>query len=368
MCQLQDKRIFIIAEAGVNHNGSVETALKLVDAAADAGADAVKFQTFRAESVISTTAPKAAYQIAAAGPSESQLEMVKRLELSESDHLILLERCHSRGICFLSTPFDSESLRFLVNTIGVPVIKIPSGEITNAPFLLEIARTGAPVILSTGMSTLGEIEQALGVLAFGFLFQEGFPAKSELTSAYQSLEGRRMLARHVTLLHCTTEYPTPLNDVNLLAMDSLNAAFGLPVGYSDHTAGVAIPIAAAARGAIIIETHFTLARMLPGPDHQASIEPHELSFMVRSIREVETALGSHIKSPAPSELGNRDVVRKSIVVARNIARGEIFSLENVCVKRPGGGLSPFLFWELLGRSAKRDYRKDEVLGDEACGP
>jgi len=360
-------RVFIIAEAGVNHNGSIETAERLVDVAADAGADAVKFQTFRAESIISKSAGKAQYQVETTGDGETQLEMVKRLELGETEHLRLVEKCRSRGILFLSTPFDSASLHFLVEIINVPLIKVPSGEITNAPFLLEIARTGKPVILSTGMSTLGEIEQALGVLAFGSLFPDSVPAKSDFCSAYQSLEGQRILGGRVTLLHCTTEYPAPLCDVNLLAMETLHTAFGLPVGYSDHTAGIAVPIAAAARGAVVIEKHFTIDRLLPGPDHKASIEPGELAMLVRSVREVEAALGTAIKSPAASELGNRNVARKSIVAARNIRRGETFSLDNVCVKRPGGGLSPFKYWELLGRSAKSEYREDETLDDEVCG-
>ena len=364
---MKAERIFIIAEAGVNHNGSIDLAMELIEVAAEAGADAVKFQTFRAENLISRSARKAKYQIETTGAGETQLEMVKRLELGETEHLQLVEKCQSRGIRFLSTPFDSASLRFLVETVEVALIKIPSGEITNAPFLLEISRTGKPVILSTGMSTLGEVEQALGVLAFGYLFPEGSPSPSDFRAAFHSPEGQRILGGRVTLLHCTTEYPTPLCDVNLLAMETLHAAFGLPVGFSDHTEGVAVPIAAAARGAVVIEKHFTLDRSLSGPDHAASLEPGELKLLVRSIREVETALGSAIKMPVPSELGNRVVARRSIVASRNISRGEILSMDNLCMKRPGGGLSPFMYWELLGRSATREYRKDEALGDEVRG-
>jgi len=353
--------VFIIAEAGVNHNGSLDMALRLVDVAADAGADAIKFQTFRSENVISGSARKALYQIESTGNTETQLEMVKKLELGEQEHFKIVERCYQRDIRFLSTPFDSLSLRFLVDTLDISLIKIPSGEVTNAPFLLEIARTAKPVILSTGMSTLGEVEQALGVLAFGYLSPGEAPSLPGFCAAFNSLEGQRMLVDRVTLLHCTTEYPAPLCDVNLKAMETLHAAFGLTVGYSDHTEGIAVTIASVARGAAVIEKHFTLDRLLPGPDHRASLGPSELALMVRSVREVESALGSAIKMPSPSEFDNRTVARRSLVAGRDIVAGEAFSAENVAIKRPGIGISPFMYWELLGRKAIRNFAADEVI-------
>jgi N-acetylneuraminate synthase len=358
---LTEHKIFIIAEAGVNHNGSLETALALVDAAADAGADAVKFQTFRAGNVVSSFAHKAAYQIKTTGAAETQLEMVKRLELGAQEHLRIVDRCNKRNIQFLSTPFDSLSLKFLVEVLDIPLIKIPSGEITNAPFLLEIARTGKPVFLSTGMSSLGEIEQALGVLAFGYLNLDGTPSAQSFREAYNSKEGRQLLDSRVVLLHCTTEYPAPYDDVNLRAMDTLHMAFSLPVGYSDHTQGVTVAIAAAARGAEVLEKHFTLDRSLPGPDHKASLEPHELKNMVIAVRNVELALGSSIKYATLSEFENRTVARRSIVAAKEIEVGEYFTLDNLAIKRPGDGLSPFLFWDLVGRKSSKHYRKDEAL-------
>lgn len=353
--------VYVIAEAGVNHNGSLDMAVQLIDVAAAAGADAVKFQTFRAENIISRYAPKARYQAAATDPAESQLEMVKKLELDENAHSLLVNHCRARGIEFISTPFDMESVDLLAERLGIPRLKLPSGEITNAPLLLKAACTGKPVILSTGMSTLGEIETALGVLAFGYIFPNGNPSLTAFAEAYWSTEGQKVLREKVVLLHCTTEYPTPFSDVNLRVLDTLKAAFGLPVGFSDHTPGISIPIAAAARGAVIIEKHFTLDRNLPGPDHKASLEPGELMAMVESIRQVEKALGSPIKAPAPSELKNMHVARKSIVAANPISKGELFTEENLSLKRPGGGLSPVYYWDLLGRAADRDYIEDEMV-------
>lgn len=354
-------KTYIIAEAGVNHNGSIDLARQLIDIAVDAGADAVKFQSFKAEKVVSANANKADYQKEATGEEESQLEMIKNLELSEEAHAALFKHCKKRNIDFLSTPFDSESLDFLVSKLKLNTIKIPSGEITNAPFLLEIARTQKPVILSTGMSTLGEVEMALSVLAFGYTGEKLKPSKQSFLQTYNSEEGQQALKEKVTLLHCTTEYPAPFSDVNLRAMDTLREAFSLPVGLSDHTMGFAVPIAAVARGAVVIEKHFTLDRNLPGPDHRASLEPDELKQMIKAIRQVEEALGSSIKKPAPSEVKNLPIARKSIVAAKPIAKRELFSEENLTVKRSGNGLAPVMLWELIGNKASKGYQKDEPI-------
>lgn len=355
------QHVFIIAEAGVNHNGSPDLALRLVDAAAEAGADAVKFQTFKSEAVVGRFAEKAEYQKDSTGAGESQLEMVRKLELSPDAHRAVLARCRERGIQFLSTPFDEGSARFLVHELDVPLLKVPSGEITNAPLLLAVARLGRPLIVSTGMATLGEVEMALGIVAFAFLGRTGLPGEAAFRDAWASNEGRAALAGRVSLLHCTTEYPAPFDQTNLAAMDTLAAAFGLPVGFSDHTPGISIPIAAVARGATIIEKHFTLDRTLPGPDHQASLEPGELTAMVAGIRQVEAAIGHGRKVPCPAEWGNRTIARRSLVAARDVARGEIWSEDNLTAKRPAGGIPPLRFWEILGRPASRDYQADERL-------
>jgi len=353
--------VFVIAEAGVNHNGSIDAALQLVDAAVDAGADAVKFQTFKSGSVISLHAPKADYQKATTGTAESQLEMVKKLELSAEHHHRLLAHCEARGILFLSTPFDPISADLLVHELRVPQLKVPSGELTNAPFLLHIARYQLPVIVSTGMSTIGEVELALGVLAYGFLQREGRPDEAAFRDAFACDEGQRVLRDRVTLLHCTTEYPAAFDQVNLKAMDTLEAAFGLPVGMSDHTPGYAIPIAAVARGAVLIEKHFTLDREMPGPDHKASLEPEQLKAMVQGIREVSVALGDGRKRPSAAEWGNRTIARRSLVAARAVKIGELWNEDNLTCKRPGSGVSPLRYWEYLGRPAERDYAADELL-------
>lgn len=353
--------VYIIAEAGVNHNGSLDLARQLIDVAAAAGADAVKFQTFKAETLVSKQAAKADYQRQTTSADESQYEMIKKLELDAEAHRLLIDYCEKAGIQFLSTPFDLASVDLLVRTFDLAYIKIPSGEITNGPLLLKIAQTGKPVILSTGMSTLGEIEQALGVLAFGYLDSHESPSREAFQAAYRSSTGQKRLAACVRLLHCTTEYPAPFAEVNLRAMDTLRLAFGLPVGFSDHTPGIAVPIAAVARGAQIIEKHFTLDRSLPGPDHRASLEPKELQEMIRSIRQVEEALGEAIKAPSSSEMKNLAVARKCLVAKRNIAAGEVFTEANIAVKRPGNGISPFRFWEVLGRKALRDFIADEAI-------
>ena len=354
-------RTYIIAEAGVNHNGSVDMAKKLIRVAAEAGADAVKFQTFRAEKLASVQAPKADYQMETTDGKESQLDMLRKLELPLDAYAELMDECKEVGIDFLSTPFEEESLRFLVEGCDLSVLKIPSGEITNAPFLLQIARTGKNIILSTGMSTLGEVEDALGALAFGYL-RTGEPhSLRDFREAYTEAQREGILQEKVRLLHCTTEYPAPFHEVNLSAMDTMRKAFGLPVGYSDHTEGIAVALAAVARGATIIEKHFTLDRNLPGPDHKASLEPKELGEMVRGIRQIEQAIGSGIKAPGKEETRNAAIVRKSLVARHFIEKGERFAKEDVAVKRPGTGISPLRYWELLGTEAKRSYEMDEVI-------
>lgn len=359
-----NRKIYIIAEAGVNHNGSLDMAKKLVDVATESGADAVKFQTFKADKLVSKTAKRADYQIANTGTNESQHEMIKKLELTDEAHDILVDYCKKKGIDFLSTPFDLESLDLLANKLNLPKIKLPSGDITNGPLLLETAKTKKAIILSTGMCGLGEIEIALGILAFGLLGSNENPSAAAFEKAYYSSEGRKVLRERVSLLHCTTEYPAPLYEVNLKVMATLEKAFGLEVGYSDHTKGIAVSVAAAALGATIIEKHFTLDRNLPGPDHKASLEPHELIEMVKSIREVEAALGGAIKQPSESELKNRPIARKSLVAARDLKKGEIFTTENLAIKRPGDGISPVNYWDWLGKVANKDYLQDEKVEHE----
>lgn len=329
--------VIIIAEAGVNHNGDIELARKLVREAAAAGADYVKFQTFVASSIVSPDAPKAEYQVRSTGEDESQYDMVRKLELSRDDHLVLIEECRESGIKFFSTAFDAVSFDMLVD-LGLEVVKIPSGELTNKPFLRYVARHGFPLILSTGMANLGDIEAAINVIE-----DAGTPRSK------------------ITILHCTTEYPAPLLDVNLRAMNALGHAFGLQVGYSDHTEGIEIPVAAVALGATVIEKHFTLSKDMEGPDHKASLEPAELTAMVRAIRNVEAALGDGVKRPTAVELENRTVARRSIVAARTIEAGEIFTDANITTKRPGNGVSPMLWDEVLGQVAKRSFKADELI-------
>ena len=328
-------RVFIIAEAGVNHNGSVDLALQLIDAAKTSGADAVKFQTFRADRIATRSAEKAKYQQRQAADGESQFEMLRRLELDAAAHRRLIDHCRKGGIQFLSSPFDLQSVN-LLDTLEIPLFKIPSGEITNLPFLERIAAKGRPVILSTGMSTLGEVEEAVQVLRAGG-------------------------ATEITLLHCVTEYPAPYAEINLRAMQTLKLAFGLPVGYSDHSPGIEIAIAAVALGAEIIEKHFTLDRSLPGPDHAASLEPKELKQMVAAIRNVESALGDGIKKPALCELPNIPVARKSVVAARALSAGQKLAAADLDIKRPGTGLSPKLLTVLVGRTLRTNVEPDEVI-------
>jgi N,N'-diacetyllegionaminate synthase len=329
---------FIIAEAGVNHNGSLEMALRLIDIACAAGADAVKFQTFKADKIIAVYAPKTDYQKDATGSDDSQLEMVRKLELDEAAHTKLHHYCQEKDIRFLSTPFDLESIDLLTR-LGLEIFKIPSGEITNLPYLRKLGALKKRLILSTGMADLSEIKDALDVLADA---------------------GSRM--EDITVLHCNTEYPTHFEDVNLRAMLTIRSTFpGISVGYSDHTLGIEVPIAAVAMGATVIEKHFTLDRNLPGPDHRASLEPDELAAMVSAIRNIEKALGTGIKKPSPSELRNIFAARKSIVAAATIKKGETFTEMNITVKRPGTGINPMRWDEIIGRKAAKPYRKDELI-------
>ncbi len=329
------KKIFIIAEAGVNHNGSFQNAIELIDAARESGVDAVKFQTFKPEEMVSRNAKKADYQNETTGSRESQLDMLRKLALTYDEFIRLKEHCDKTGIMFLSTPFDNDSIDFL-NHINVPIWKVPSGEVTNVPYLIKIAQTKKTIIMSTGICELHEIDFALKLL-----IDNG--------------------AQDIILLHCNTEYPTPMEDVNLKAMLTLSNTFRLPVGYSDHTLGIEVPIAAAALGACVIEKHFTLDKNLEGPDHKASLDPEELREMVTAIRNIEAALGNELKKPTESELKNKDIVRKSIVARHKINAGEVFTEENITVKRPGNGISPAKWFDILGQKAKWDFEKDELI-------
>ena len=351
---------FVIAEAGVNHNGSLEMALRLIDVAADAKADAVKFQTFQAHKLVTAKAAKAEYQVANMKEGGNQLEMLRRLELSLDDHGALVERCKQRGIHFMSTAFDAQALAFLA-TLGVPAIKMPSGDITCGPLLLQAARLRMPLIVSTGMCTIAEIEDALGVIAFGLTHDREPKGRADFLQAYCSAEGRNALEKHVTLLHCVTQYPAPPEAINLRAMATMAAAFGLPVGYSDHTLGIEVSLAAVALGATIIEKHFTLDRSLPGPDHAASLEPAELQQLVNGIRNIEKALGSTIKAPAATEMANRPVARRSVVAACPIKRGAVLTADMLAMKRPGTGISPIDCWSLIGRPAADDFDTDDLI-------
>ena len=326
--------VYIIAEAGVNHNGSFELACKMVDAAKNAGVDCIKFQTFKSEKLVSHSAQKAEYQKDTTGDG-SQVEMLKKLELSYDEFLALKKYCDKVGVCFLSTPFDLDSIEFL-DSMDMPFWKVPSGEVTNYPYLVALAKTGKPIVMSTGMCDMDEIQAAIQVL-------------------------RENGTKEIKLLHCNTEYPTPFVDVNLRAMQSMRDTFGVEVGYSDHTKGIEVPIAAVALGAVLIEKHFTLSCNMEGPDHKASLEPAELANMVTSIRNIEEALGSGDKTPSPSEKKNIYVARKSIVAAKDIKKGDILTENNITVKRPGTGISPMKWNNVIGTKAVRDFEEDELI-------
>lgn len=330
-------KVFIIAEAGVNHNGSIVTARKLIDVAVDAGADAVKFQTFKAESLVSKQAHKAEYQQQTTDAEESQFEMIRKLELDIDAHKELMAYCSEKGILFLSTPFDHGSID-LLSELGLEIFKIPSGEITNLPYLRKVGSLNKQVILSTGMADLVEVEDAINVLVTSGTIKE-----------------------KITVLHANTEYPTPMEDVNIKAMQTIAKAFKIGVGYSDHTLGIEVDIAAVAMGAKVIEKHFTLDRAMDGPDHQASLEPDELKAMVLAIRNIEMALGDGIKKPSKSESKNISIARKSIVAGRDIKKGEKLSEGNLAIKRPGKGISPMLWDDMLGQIAQKDYKIDDLI-------
>ncbi|WWW11949.1 N-acetylneuraminate synthase [Arcobacter cryaerophilus gv. pseudocryaerophilus] len=331
-------KVFIIAEAGVNHNGSIELAKKLIDVAVEAEVDAVKFQTFKTELCISKDAKKADYQVEnTKNATETQFEMVKKLELSEDMHYELLSYCKSKNIMFLSTPFDHDSIE-LLNDLGLEIFKIPSGEITNLPYLRHIGRLDKKVILSTGMANIGEIEDALNILINAGTKKE-----------------------NITVLHANTEYPTPMEDVNLKAMVTIGNTFDIAFGYSDHTLGIEVDIAAVALGASCIEKHFTLDCTMEGPDHKASLEPDELKAMVKAIRNIELALGSSVKKPSKSEIPNMQIARKSIVAKTEIKKGDKLSEENITIKRPGSGINPMRWDEIVGTIATKDYKEDELI-------
>jgi len=355
--------IYIIAEAGVNHNGSLDMAKELVKVAKVAGADAVKFQTFKAENLVTKQAQQADYQVENLGKATSQLAMLKKLELTYDEFIELQSFCKTEQIEFLSTPFDFESVDFLLDELGVTTAKIPSGELTNAPFLHYIASKGKSIILSTGMATIEEIHEALAFIAYG-LARPLEPIMLEQVHAFYSTEeAKGVLRKYVILLHCTTQYPAPMDSINLKAMSEMERIFQLPIGLSDHSEGIHIPIAAVGMGAKVIEKHFTLDRTLEGPDHVASLNPEELKTMIKGIREVELALGNGIKKPTEIELQNRIPVRKSLVAKTSILAGEIFSAENLTVKRPGDGIEPSKFWSYIGQIASKSYDEDELIDE-----
>ena len=334
---MKKPKVEIIAEAGVNHNGDISVAIDLIDSAAAAGADYIKFQTFKASNLVTNKAEKALYQMKSDVSNETQFEMLSRLELSFDAHQVLLERCREKKICFLSSGFDLDSLD-LLSSLDLPMMKIPSGEITNLPYLKYIGKMKKRICLSTGMANIDEIQSAISILK-----EQGTKQKN------------------IIILQCNSEYPSPMKDVNLLAMTSMAEKFNTEVGYSDHTLGIEVPIAAVALGAVVIEKHFTLDRNFEGPDHHASLEPEELTRMVHSIRNIESALGDGIKKPSPSEKINLPIVRKSIVTSRPIKKGERFSEQNLCIKRPGTGISPMRWDDVMGLYANKDYKQDELI-------
>jgi N-acetylneuraminate synthase len=350
-------KTLVIAEAGVNHNGCVKRAKALIEVAKEAGADIVKFQTFRAETLVTRSAPKATYQAELTGAMESQFDMLKRLELTHDEFLSLAQYCQEIGIEFLSTAFDEGSLDFLVKQAGLKRIKMPSGEVTNGPFLAMAARTQLPIILSTGMATLEEIEMALDVIAWARGNND--PRKGVGFQGCFSRADKEALG--VSVLHCTTEYPAAFEGLNLTAIQSLRNSFQLVTGFSDHSEGILAPVAAVAMGAKIIEKHFTLSRSLPGPDHRASLEPDELKQMIANIRNIETMLGTGYKNPTVNELANAKVARKSLVARCSIKKGERLTEENVAIKRPGTGISPMEWWKVIGTESARSYESDELI-------
>jgi len=358
---IENGRVTIIAEIGVNHNGNLRTALELVDAAAKAKADVVKLQTFVPELVISPSAPKASYQKETTGNDGNQLEMVRSLCLDGEAHHAILKHCAEKNISFLSTPFDLTSLHFLIEDLKLTTVKLSSADITNGPLLYAAARKAEQLIISTGLCTIEEIAEALDLVAFAISNIEPPLNRKAFEGARHQPGVAAKLKEKIILLHCVTEYPAPIEELNLKAMDSLAKTFAVPVGYSDHSLGIIAPIAAAARGACLIEKHFTLDKNMPGPDHRASLEPNELSEMVRSIRQVEKSLGNGIKQPSTSELQNLDVVRRSLTASRDIAAGELTSEDSMVALRPSGGRSPMDYWDILNKPAPQAYRKGQPL-------
>jgi N-acetylneuraminate synthase len=356
---MKPNHVYVIAEAGVNHNGDLDLARTLVDRAAESGADAVKFQTFDAKKLATSSAPKASYQQRTTDASESQLEMLRKLEMPRDWHWELRDRAHTCGIEFLSTAFDAGSLTFL-EELDMPFYKVPSGELTNGPLLWQFARQGRPLVVSTGMATMSEVEQALAVIAHA-LNSAAEPADiADVWRGWSNPAWRASLQGRVTLLHCTSQYPTPVQECNLLAMDTLRA-FGLPVGYSDHTEGILIPVAAVARGATFIEKHFTLDRTMPGPDHKASLEPAELALMIQQIRQLGLALGDGAKCPQPSEWNTRQAARQHVVAARDIIAGTVLSRDDLTTTRSGGGLPATALWGLIGATAVQSFGAGEPI-------
>lgn len=353
-------KTFIIAEAGVNHNGSIDLAYQLIDAATESGADAIKFQTFKAENLVTRSAKQATYQTKNIGEETSQYDMLKNLELPYEDFRKLKTYCEEKGITFLSTPFDMESVDFLLGELKLTKIKVPSGEITNAPYLYKIALYGVDIILSTGMATKNDIHVALAFLAYGYSGKEEITLE-KVNEFYKTNQAKLLLEDKVVILHCTSEYPVPFHDVNLNAMDDIKETFQLDIGFSDHTVGIVAPIAAVAKGAKAVEKHFTLDKTLPGPDHKASLEPNELKDMIDSIRIVEQVLGKKEKAPVESELKNMQVARKSLVTSKPIKIGDIFSEENLTIKRPGTGVDPKYYWDYIGSRSTMNYGEDEVV-------
>ena len=354
---------YIIAEAGVNHNGSLEMAKALAKVAKEAGANAVKYQTFRAENLVTIDAKQADYQIDNLGAATSQYEMLKQLELSFDEFRQLQAYCKSIHIEFLSTAFDVESLHFLVEDLQIQTLKVPSGELTNYPLLVEMAAYRLPLIISTGMATIEEIDEALSFIAYRLCHEEMTADIEVIQTFYETEEAKRALEQYVTLLHCTTAYPTPIDDVNLLSIDAMATHFQLPIGFSDHSEGILASIGAIAKGATVVEKHFTLSKALEGPDHVASLGPEELKQLIHHIRVMERLLGKKIKSPTPEELMNKEAARKSLVAKKTIQQGDRFTEQNVTVKRPGTGMEPKQYWQLLGKHATKTYEKDELLNE-----
>lgn len=351
----------VIAEAGVNHNGKLDLAIDLIDCALEAKADVVKFQLFDPKKLVNNFAPKANYQIDATGAKETQLQMLSKLALTQQEFRAISRHCEESGLVFLATAFDEASLDFLIDELGQKMIKVPSGDLTNGPLLLIHARKGLKMLVSTGMATLGEIEAALGVIAFGLLEASARPSIEAFQESFRSDEGQAVLRHKVTLLHCTTEYPTPPNEVNISAMSTLASAFKLDIGFSDHSEGNVASCVAVALGAKVLEKHFTIDKQMDGPDHKASLSPGELSEYVEAINETSLVMGHGRKIVTDSESKNKIAARRSLVAARDILRGEVLDADAISIQRPGGGIAPMNYWEMLGAHSKRNYKVGDLL-------